>query len=873
MDVDVGGGGKGSAGRIVGDRDAAAGAGRAGVDVDAVGEHGRVAIADGHFPVRAAVAFPVRAVIETNLKLRGVVRHRGEGEGEGVRTGAGHHRICPVGGIGGEVIERIHGRGRGQDGRRGIEVDGEGGAIRRCRGREGGGRAGAGGGAVAHHIDVLDVGLVEIALGVLGLDVVVDQRVAEERHLGKIIIGDRQRRDEIIDLAVVGGRIQRRAGAGQGPLGHGDGNPAFDVVAAREGFVLVVGHGVDAVLVAAHLQDESAVRYARDVVGVGPDVEIGAHLLVEGGVGRHDIEPAECVGARIVGEPLGAEDGRRGVVVGQALGSHPRLEDFQGAAVGEGLLDFIVVAQAAVVVEAGIEAAQIDVPGAFDIVGAGRGTIPVVGAGDFPGIDRAPLVLEDLFGGFAPVGAGDDGRPVPEFQREARGLEVNLGVGIAGGAVGRGRRIDPLQEVGGAVAHFREDPGAVFDVGGGGVAAVLVDEILDGGRVVAGTFAAAEERRRGFHPRTVAAAPGVVAVRGRQDDGRIVRVGGKRGDVAADHADFRAGIARLVALHVVGGDGNHDFFNTARRVDIFHLVELIRVGRDVPGAVAGIRGVVPPAGRRRRPQQIGPVRRAGIDVEIAVGRALVEIGRTGARKMVAGHDNPFVALLAEDIDHFLGEGHFRREESLGVVGEIAVLVPRLPPDLLERVDFLAENRLGQDGAEGVVVGEADHVHAAAAAGGGPAHGFAIAIVPAGAIAQFAGIAEAADVFNQGSGITDGIAGAGRKRRQRIAGAALIGGHAVAGAEDVGQVVVGVLGGGVVVLGGFLIDGILGELHARGLGIAAIPFGPVDGLVVVPETGNAHVGCMRRGPAAGNQEGEGRAPEEGQTELVCCVHCM
>jgi len=485
------------------------------------------------------------------------------------------------------------------------------------------------------------------------------------------------------------------------------------------------------------------------------------------------------------------------------------------------------------------------VPGTLNLVGIGVVAVPVpvpvVGHRDFPVLHRSPFVFEDLFSGFAPVGCGNHRGPVPELEGKAGSLEVDLGVGIAGReVVGIGRRIDPLQEIGRSIAHLGEDPGAVLDVGNGGIGAILVHEILDGHRAVAGAFACAEKGRGGFHPGCVTAAPGVVAVRRRQDKRRMAGVVGMRRNVAANHADLRPGVAGFVAQHVVGRDRYHRLFRAGCRIDIFDLVQLIGEGRYIPGCIAGVGRGIPPAGGERRAEQVRPVGRAGIDAVVAAGRALLEIGWTGPTQMVAGHDDPLVAFIRQHVNHLRGKGHFGREKPLGMVGQIAVLAPRLPPGLLEDLDFLAQYRLGNDRRQGVMVGHPDRVQAGAAARGLPTHRFAIAAKPLGAVAEIVGAPEAAHVLDQRTGIADGIARALGQTGQRITRTALIGRDTVVVAENIGQIVVGMADAGAVGLRGFQDDGILGELHAVEFGPVAVPFRPVDRLMVVPKARNAHL---------------------------------
>ncbi len=230
---------------------------------------------------------------------------------------------------------------------------------------------------------------------------------------------------------------------------------------------------------------------------------------------------------------------------------------------------------------------------------------------------------------------------------------------------------------------------------------------------------------------------------------------------------------------------------------------------------------------------------------------MVVVGGAGAGEVVAGDDDPLVAFVDEDVDHGDGECHFGGEESFGVVGEVHVAVPGFPPGLFEGLYFFAEDGFWEDGAEGVVVGEADEVEAWGAGGCGPAAGLAVAVPPSGAVAELVVGGELADVVDEGAGVAHGEAACGVDVLEGVAWAALVGGDAVCVAEDVDEVVFGVLGGAIGVgLVGFEDDGVPGVLGAVDLGAVGVPFWPVDGLVVVPEAGDPD------GLGLGWKDGEG-----------------
>ena len=556
---------------------------------------------------------------------------------------------------------------------------------------------------------------------------------------------------------------------------------------------------------------------------MGPDVELRVHALEVAGVTPGDaIEPAERPGAGVVGEALGLEHGGRRAVVVAALRGHPRTEAVDGALGGEGGLDLVVIAEPAVVVEPGIQAGEVDVPSEFDVVGGGPQTVAkvVVGVLDFPRFDGAPLVAKDLLGGFDPVGPGHERGVAEELEGEARRLHVDLragdAVGRADGGVGHGR-LDPLEEIRRAVARLGENPRAVLDVRHRCGGAVGIDEILRRGRPVAGGGRSVEELRRGLAPRTRTAAPGVVAVGRGHDDDRAGRVGRVGRDEAADLADALVGVAVAVGEDVVGRHRDHGLLGAGVRVDVFDAVELVGVGADVPGGVAGVGLGIPPLRNvvETRADLVGLVRRAAVDV-VGAGRVgAVVVTRAGAADVMAGDDDPLVAFIDEDIDEVARVGHLGGEKSLRVVAEVRVAVPRLPPSLLEDLEFLAEDGFREQRGERVVVGEADEIHARGTGRSGPPAGLAVAVRPAGAVAEVVAAAELADVVDERAGVADGETAARIEAGQGVARSGLVGVAAVVEAEDVGEVVLRVLGRAeaTVVLPGLQDDRVPSVLHA------------------------------------------------------------
>ena len=184
-------------------------------------------------------------------------------------------------------------------------------------------------------------------------------------------------------------------------------------------------------------------------------------------------------------------------------------------------------------------------------------------------------------------------------------------------------------------------------------------------------------------------------------------------------------------------------------------MELVGVGSHIPCGVAGIRLAIPPAGRGRGSELIGFVRWAGVNVVGAFGIGLRVVGRAGAADVVTGDDDPLVALVHEDIDEVAGVGHFGRKKAFGMIAQVALPSPCLPPDLLENLKFLAKYGFRQERGERMVVGEAHKVHACGAGRGFPCPGFLESVVPPSTIAELVHGAELADIVNERTRVADG----------------------------------------------------------------------------------------------------------------------
>ena len=365
-------------------------------------------------------------------------------------------------------------------------------------------------------------------------------------------------------------------------------------------------------MVHANHELDFAVGDAGQVVGVGPNIKLGGHFLeITLVAAGHIVVPAESVAARIVGEALGLEDGGAGCVLVHA-GGHEGLQFVNRILGCQRGLGFVVVAEAAVVVETGIEAGQIDMPRQLHIVRVCPGAIPIVGRLNLPRRDIAAFIAENLLRRDAPVRSGHQRGVAEKLQGKARRFQIRLRIAVA---IGRAdfrvdqRRLNPFQEIRRAVAHFRENPRAIFNVDQTRMGLGRIDESLRGVLDIAFRRRFIEKLRRRLHPRAVAAAPGVVAVGRRHDNDRAVGVRGKGRDEVVDFADAFVGIAVAIAQHVVGRHQIHLLDGAGVRVDILRLVQLVGVRRDVPGGVAGVGLAVPPAAGGRGAQKVGFVRR------------------------------------------------------------------------------------------------------------------------------------------------------------------------------------------------------------------------------------------------------------------------
>ena len=202
---------------------------------------------------------------------------------------------------------------------------------------------------------------------------------------------------------------------------------------------------------------------------------------------------------------------------------------------------------------------------------------------------------------------------------------------------------------------------------------------------------------------------------------------------------------------------------------------------------------------------------------------------------MARHNAPLVALIHQHINQRLRKSHFRRKKALGVVAQIAIAAPRLPPCLLENLKFLAKDLLGQQRRKRVVIGEAHEVQTPRLTRR------RIAVVPSAAISKIPAAAQLPHVVYQRAGIAQGKAAA-RKGVQRFLRPALIRIAPVIQAENIRQVVFGMLAwtDAAIILAILQHDGIPRILHTAVLAAVGVPLRPVDGLVVMPEAADMHI---------------------------------
>ena len=251
---------------------------------------------------------------------------------------------------------------------------------------------------------------------------------------------------------------------------------------------------------------------------------------------------------------------------------------------------------------------------------------------------------------------------------------------------------------------------------------------------------------------------------------------------------------------------------------MFHLVELVGVGRDIPCRVAGIGFAKPPAIGGRRTKLVGAVGRAGINVVAARRIRLVVVGRAGAADVVAWHYDPLITFVGEHIDQVTRVAHFGGEKSFRMIAEVRVATPCLPPGLFENLQLLAEDRLRQQRRERVVVGETNEIHARGSCGGKPSACLAVTVVPTRAIAQLTERSELTDIVDERSRVADGESACVVETAERIARTALVGSDPILNAENFREIVFRVLfrTQAAVILTRLEHDRIPCVLHAAGL---------------------------------------------------------
>lgn len=198
-----------------------------------------------------------------------------------------------------------------------------------------------------------------------------------------------------------------------------------------------------------------------------------------------------------------------------------------------------------------------------------------------------------------------------------------------------------------------------------------------------------------------------------------------------------------------------------------------------------------------------------------------------------------------------------------MVAQVGLAAPRLPPGLLEDLQFLAEDRFGQERGQRVMIGEADEVHTGRTGRRFPAARFLVAVVPAAAVAQLADRTKLPHVVDERTGVAEGETGGAVQPAKRVPRAALVGIDPVVDAENLGQIVFRMLRGAeaAVILARFEHDRVPGELAALGLRAVAIPLRPVKRLVIVPKARDVNV-AVGQNEIRQKRRAKGNAEESG-----------
>src|SRR4051812_33071711 len=133
-----------------------------------------------------------------------------------------------------------------------------------------------------------------------------------------------------------------------------------------------------------------------------------------------------------------------------------------------------------------------------------------------------------------------------------------------------------------------------------------------------------------------------------------------------------------------------------------------------------------------------------------------------------------------------------------------------------------------------MVSESDQVQPPAAQRRRPVFCLAVAVPPTAAIAELVIGGEVANIIDQRAGVTEGESSLVRQTSQRIPGSALISSPAIVQTKNVGEIVVRVPHAGGVGLSIFQDNGVPNVLDSIGLRTVAVPFRPVNRLVIMPE---------------------------------------
>ena len=166
-----------------------------------------------------------------------------------------------------------------------------------------------------------------------------------------------------------------------------------------------------------------------------------------------------------------------------------------------------------------------------------------------------------------------------------------------------------------------------------------------------------------------------------------------------------------------------------------------------------------------------------------------------------------------------------------------------------------------------MISKSHQVHPGRAGRSFPSPCLSVTATPVVPVAELPHGAKLPHVVDERTGIADGESAGAVESSQGVAWTALVGIDPVVDSKDFRQVVFGVLGGteATVVLARFQDDRIPCVLDSTGLAAITVPFGPIDGLMVVPETTYVNVWVSRTVVCLSQkQKGDNKNPQMVQT---------